>query len=470
MLFKKSFVSLVFTYEKLQILQLNSKKTSVLKFAEINLPQNLIKNYKVESKPLLVQILRQNWQRLGLEEKSVGLVIPEFSTFTKSIFLPSLTVPELDEAVRWQAQDFLPLPLEETVMDWKIVSKVDGNFQILVVAIPREVIASFVDATEESGLFPLVVETPSLSLSRLSATNKLVKLVIYANFEEAILVLANGEDIIASSVVNSADQDGVLWTAVNMVKHYQALRVEKIEIGGLKFTQQLVENLKKNIDREVHWIQPKISGLTPEQIQQYLVPISLQFKNPVEPRDETTIILLPQVRVEKYQQIKQKKQTWSLVLIASFIIWGCFLTVLLVYLLLSQRISSLQRSQVSQAKTVPQDVLHELTNINETSGKVITLTGVSQQPQEFINAIDKAKPPDVIISSYQIDFDLKKISVKGNSVDRQSIVQFKQNLEADQKFSRVNIPLSTFEGEQNAEFELTFSLKTAAQNMTIPIK
>lgn len=446
---KKKFISLVFTHKKLQFLQLNDDKTKVEQYGTVALPAGA-------DKTALIKILKETWQNFKLKEKAVGIIIPEFSAFTKTIILPLLELKELDEAVRWQAQDFLPLPLEQMVMDWKIIQKQDNNYQVLAVAIEKEVLASFVDAVGEAGLFPQMVEIPSLALSRITDNEHTPKLVIYINSDEAILVLAQGEEIIGSSVVNAADHEGILWTAINISKHYHNILIQRLEIGGLKFTQKLLDNLQQNIGKPVHWIQPNVGGLASEQIQEYLLPLSLQSKDPAEPSSENTVNLLPKAWVEKYQKIKLKTQSLTLGVIATIIIWGCFLSTLAVYLIIQQQLSSFQKT-VAQKPNIPQEITTRIIQINETSAKILAISSASAQPQEILNAVLKAKPETVSLSLYKIDLDMGKITLKGRAADRETFLKFKQSLEENKNFEKVNIPISMLEMEQNIDFEISFN-------------
>ena len=437
----------------------------------LDLPEGLIANYRVQDKKVLSGILKDAWQRLNLEEKSVGIVIPEFSTFTKSLFLPSLKTQDLNEAVHWQSGDFLPLSNGKMIMDWKIVQKEGEDCQILVVAIPEDILMSFVDSAEEAGLFPLVVETPSLSLVRISNGKASGKLVVHANFGETILILAHQQKILNSSVVNSNDAKGILWTTNNMVKHYRNLEVERIEIGGLGLSKELLDALKVNFKKPIHWIEAKIEGLSADQVQEYLVPISLQFKDPAEPLDETTINLLPAKWVKLYQNKRLKLKSWTLILIISFFSWSCLLTILGIYLTLTNKVSALRKQNISQRADLPHEVSIKIQEINQISDKIVQITSVSKSPQKVINAINDLKPSGINLSKQIIDLDSGEILIKGRAADRQTLIQFKQSLESSEDFAKVNIPISTFEKEQDLEFGVTLSYlpAIAKKKITIPI-
>jgi len=122
-MFRKSFVSLYFLPGELQIIQLDAGKKKVKKYATIGLPEGLIENYKVTDKEALTKILKSTWKKIQLKEKSIFVVIPEFSTFVKLFELTDVEISELHEAVGWQVHEFLPETLKETMMDWKIISK-----------------------------------------------------------------------------------------------------------------------------------------------------------------------------------------------------------------------------------------------------------------------------------------------------------------------------------------------------------
>ena len=94
-MFRKSFISIYFLPEKLLVFQLSSNKKKVIKFASVELPAGLIKEYKVADVKGLAKVIKNVWSKFHLKEKTVGIVLPEFSTFTKFIKLPNLNISEL---------------------------------------------------------------------------------------------------------------------------------------------------------------------------------------------------------------------------------------------------------------------------------------------------------------------------------------------------------------------------------------
>ena len=55
--------------------------------------------------------------------KKVIAALPNFSVFTSILSLPALSKKELASAISWEAKKIIPLPLEEIILDWKIIDE-----------------------------------------------------------------------------------------------------------------------------------------------------------------------------------------------------------------------------------------------------------------------------------------------------------------------------------------------------------
>jgi len=85
-----------------------------------------------------------------IKTKAAIFSIPDFSTFFITLELPPMEEKEISEAVRYNAPQYLPLPISETTLDWRLVEgrptlAEEGRtkLKILVIAIPNEIIAQY---------------------------------------------------------------------------------------------------------------------------------------------------------------------------------------------------------------------------------------------------------------------------------------------------------------------------------------
>jgi len=104
--------------------------------------------------------------------KSVRLGIANQRVVVRTLRLPRIEdKDELDAAVRFRAQDEIPMPLDQAVLDHRIIGKgegVDGNPQIdvLAVAARRDMIHPLVQAMREAGLSPAGIDLSAFGMIR----------------------------------------------------------------------------------------------------------------------------------------------------------------------------------------------------------------------------------------------------------------------------------------------------------------
>lgn len=110
-----------------------------------------------------------------IKTKAVIFSIPDFSTFCTSIELPPMTMSELDQAVYFSAPQYIPLPISETTLDWRLISGTPGQKQsplkVFLVAIPNQTIQDYQKVAHEAGLDLYAVEAEALGLNRVLAKN-----------------------------------------------------------------------------------------------------------------------------------------------------------------------------------------------------------------------------------------------------------------------------------------------------------
>lgn len=96
--------------------------------------------------------------------------IPDFSTFCTFFELPPMPSSEIANAVYYNASQFVPLPVNEITLDWKLVGGTPGDgktpLKIFLVAIPNQVIQDYQKVAQMAGLELYAVEAEVLGLTR----------------------------------------------------------------------------------------------------------------------------------------------------------------------------------------------------------------------------------------------------------------------------------------------------------------
>lgn len=108
--------------------------------------------------------------KLKLKERNVNIVIPDGFTYSQIIEMPRLKEKELLSAIRYQADQFIPMPLDETALDLDILFEdpVNKKLLVLIEAAPQKLIARITQVVESAGFIPESIENELSAVARLA--------------------------------------------------------------------------------------------------------------------------------------------------------------------------------------------------------------------------------------------------------------------------------------------------------------
>jgi type IV pilus assembly protein PilM len=99
--------------------------------------------------------------------RRVAVSIPASRTFNRTMSLPVMKKNEIYEAVRLEAEQYIPVPIDELYMDYGTISQSDKGTELLAVAVPKRIIDSYIVLMNLLGLEPVTMETTISAASRL---------------------------------------------------------------------------------------------------------------------------------------------------------------------------------------------------------------------------------------------------------------------------------------------------------------
>ena len=108
-------------------------------------------------------------ETLSITKKNVSLIIPDTLTYSQIVSMPLLNEKELISAIKYQADQFIPMPIEETNIDIEVINEdqKEKKVLLLIVAAPKKVIERIQTTVELAGLNPESVENELSSNGRL---------------------------------------------------------------------------------------------------------------------------------------------------------------------------------------------------------------------------------------------------------------------------------------------------------------
>lgn len=108
-------------------------------------------------------------ESLKITKKNVNVIIPDSLTYSQIISMPLLNEKELITAIKYQADQFIPMPIEETNIDIEVITEnqKEKKVLLLIVAAPKKIVEKIQTTVELAGLNPESVENELSSNGRL---------------------------------------------------------------------------------------------------------------------------------------------------------------------------------------------------------------------------------------------------------------------------------------------------------------
>ena len=215
----------------LKIVKLRKKsgRLSLASFGETKIEPGIIKGGEIKDENALSEIIKKAlFQVRGDRIKTRYAVasLPEERAFLQVIQMPLMEPEEIRKAVYFEAENYVPMPMEKVYLDAQIVNSASENLDhadVLIAAMPKSTVDSYASSFQKSGLKPIVFEIESQAIAR--------SLVEDEKSTEPLLLIDIGATR-ASFIVFSG---------------YSIRFTTSLLISSQKFTETIADNLKISI-------------------------------------------------------------------------------------------------------------------------------------------------------------------------------------------------------------------------------
>jgi type IV pilus assembly protein PilM len=111
-------------------------------------------------------IFKENLQGKILSSH-VAASLPVTHTYNRVISLPKMEKKNLAEAVRFEAEQYIPIPVDQLYLDYQIIEEANNTYELLLSAAPIRVVDSYVKLFSLLGVTVTAFEPSILSVARL---------------------------------------------------------------------------------------------------------------------------------------------------------------------------------------------------------------------------------------------------------------------------------------------------------------
>lgn len=211
-------------------LRRSGNSTAVQGFGYAYFPREAIVEGIIAEPEQIAEVVRPMLRKLSygkLTAKRVVTGLPTAKLFTRTLNLPAMSPAELDQAISYEIEQYVPVPLNDLYIDYEVIhpaSGKDGQSQILTIAAPRAIVDSYIQLFDLLGLEIGALESGMTAVVR---------------------ALLHSGDAGGSTLVMDI---GSLETDLTIYEKYTPLTAS-IPVGGDSFTDTITSKLSLKRDQ-----------------------------------------------------------------------------------------------------------------------------------------------------------------------------------------------------------------------------
>lgn len=244
----KITVGLDIGFSSIKVVALSKDKDQfrLISLGTIASPQPGMVSDAEEDLEVLANALKRLFAAARVENKDVIAALPESRVFTRVIDdLPYLTDNELSSAIRYAAEEFIPMSLADVNLNWQVLVRSDGKNKdaktvVLVIASPKNVVSKYIKVLNMAGLHPKALETEIIAVTRSLVGNN--------PFSPSTLIMQLGATTTDFATVSK----GLIWLT------------RSISTGGMALTRSLAQHFNFEVNQAEQY--KKIYGLAEDQL------------------------------------------------------------------------------------------------------------------------------------------------------------------------------------------------------------
>jgi len=227
----------------------------------------------------LAQAIKKLHKEARISSRDVVVALPEPQVFTRTIKFPPLNDQEVASAVKWEAEQYIPIPINEAVVQHQILERRENltppEVLVLLVAAPRILVEKYMRVLEMAGLNAIAVETELTALVRsLAPVDQTVLLVDFGARSTDIAIGKNGQLAFTRSIPTAgeaftravAQTLGVQITQAEEYKRAYGFSESQLE-GKIKSALDPVFSIvNEEIRKAIHFYQAEEQGDSPKSV------------------------------------------------------------------------------------------------------------------------------------------------------------------------------------------------------------
>jgi len=263
---------------KVMQLERDGKIEKVKGFACVEVPPGVFQDGKVLNQEKAIFFIQEAVKRVTprkIKTKKVFCSLPESKVFLRLITIPEMGEDEMAEAIKWEMEANIPLPIDQVYYDWQVVdSKIKGQKEVLTVATEKKIVDDLMEIFKGARLDIYGLEVESIASARSLIEKKKEEapknsLIIDLGSQRTSFIIAiEGVTCFTSSIPFSSDgindaitkSLGIDAREADKIKLSQGIEVADVSNPIFKATQYLLEDLASEVEKTLDFYGETFKG------------------------------------------------------------------------------------------------------------------------------------------------------------------------------------------------------------------
>ncbi len=254
----KSVFGLDVGFSSLKVMQIDhiGDKHVVTGYGVTSFDPRAIKDGVIIEPELIAKVMKDLFEHNIIGEittRRVTASIPASRTFNRTMSLPKLNKKDLEEALRLEAEQYIPVPIDDLYIDYNIIEEDDKETELLAVAAPKIIANSYTDLFKLTGLEPVAIETSISAAGRLfvqaEQSDIPTILIDFGSVSSDITIYDNGL-IVTGTVSGGGDNfTDLIAKKLKVTKQEAHIIKTKYGLGVSKKQKEITEALDPILDQ-----------------------------------------------------------------------------------------------------------------------------------------------------------------------------------------------------------------------------
>lgn len=181
-----------------------------------------------QQRAVVAEAIKKTYDKSGIKTKKVATALSGESVIIRYVKMPFMTEEELRKTISKEAEQHIPLSMDQVVLDFQILGEgqEDGQrkIDVLLVAAKIDLVDQHIATLKAAGLTPTIIDVDAFAVQNAYEVNRLE---------------ANEETVALINV-------GATWTTINILEGVFTQFTRDIPVAGNDFTKEIQKefNLK----------------------------------------------------------------------------------------------------------------------------------------------------------------------------------------------------------------------------------